>query len=344
MEKINYKKVSVVVTVLNEKKTIEGLLVSLFNQSKKPDEIVIVDGGSRDGTLLIVNEFAKKQKQIPLVVIKELGNISHGRNTGVKQAKFNIIAFTDAGCIAQRDWLLNLTKPFAENNNIAVAGFYTMKCDNAWQKASTLFLGITSSNFNKDTYLPSARSLAITKNILNDIEGFNEDLSLTAEDTFLGYLLVKKNIRIVPVKNALVSWEPPDSINGIMKKFFYYAKGDVETGIWWHPIKGFKTHNIKVVTIFIRYLFFVSILFLSNGYVFFIVIVSYMLWSVNKHKKGISEISVAFLVPIIQIFSDLSVMAGFCNGALLVVSKNTYNILYGIFQRFRKRSILDRRV
>jgi glycosyltransferase involved in cell wall biosynthesis len=349
MENLTFEKVSVVVTVLNEEKNIERLLLSLLNQSKMPNEIVIVDGGSIDRTLLEINKFARKQRQIDLHVIREPGNISHGRNVGIKKAKFNIIAITDAGCIAHRDWLFYLTKPFAENKNIAVAGFYSMKCDKIWQKASALFLGVTPNNFNKNTYLPSARSLAITKKVLKDISSFNEELSLTAEDTYLAYLLVKKNIRIIRVQNAIVTWDLPDSFVGTIKKFFYYAKGDVETGIWWHPIKGFKTHNIKVVTVFIRYLMFVGIFLISNrsnmsGDIFFIVIFMYVLWSVNKHKKNISEISTALIVPVIQILSDLSVMGGFISGVLSIVAKKKYNILYGILQRFGKRGVLDRRI
>ena len=50
-------KISFVATVFNEEKTITALLDSLFKQTKMPDEIIIVDGGSLDSTLSRIFNF-----------------------------------------------------------------------------------------------------------------------------------------------------------------------------------------------------------------------------------------------------------------------------------------------
>ena len=54
-------KISVVVPTLNEEINIAKFLDSLLNQTRKPDEIIISDGGSIDKTVFIINNYIKKK-------------------------------------------------------------------------------------------------------------------------------------------------------------------------------------------------------------------------------------------------------------------------------------------
>jgi len=69
-------KVSVIATVLNEGPAIRRLLDSLVAQTRAPDEVVIVDGGSSDDTVSILQDYAD-QGHLPLRVLDE-----PGANTG----------------------------------------------------------------------------------------------------------------------------------------------------------------------------------------------------------------------------------------------------------------------
>src|SRR3989304_5681633 len=102
-------KLSVCITVLNAEGLIAPLLQSILSQSKKPNEIVIVDGGSKDNTVEIIKHFQKKNKSIRLLLEKCLR--ARGRNLAVEISNNDIIAMTDAGCIAQKDWLEKITAP-----------------------------------------------------------------------------------------------------------------------------------------------------------------------------------------------------------------------------------------
>jgi len=53
-------RVSVICTVLNEGESIRRLMDSLVAQSRQPDEIVIVDGGSRDNTVAVIQEYSDR--------------------------------------------------------------------------------------------------------------------------------------------------------------------------------------------------------------------------------------------------------------------------------------------
>src|SRR5690349_15169839 len=103
--------VSVIMTVFNEADNIEGVLHSLEKQSRPPDEIVIVDGGSTDGTLTILQKHAKNSEVSLKVLSKPGANISQGRNAAIEAASHELIAATDAGVRLPSDWFEKLIEP-----------------------------------------------------------------------------------------------------------------------------------------------------------------------------------------------------------------------------------------
>lgn len=65
-------KISLCITVFNEEKSIKRLLTSIERQTKLPDEIVIVDGGSIDKTIDFLNKHKSYIKQVKIIVKKEI--------------------------------------------------------------------------------------------------------------------------------------------------------------------------------------------------------------------------------------------------------------------------------
>src|SRR4030042_6472316 len=195
-------KVSVCLTVFNEEESIVNLLRSLSMQAKKPDEGVIVDGGSTDNTISLMSglksEFNNNNIQFRILIDKG-ANIAKGRNIAIRNAVNRIIAQIDAGCIAKKDWLEKITDPFENKNVGLLAGFYEMKAKNSLQKALNTFHGIHPKKYNPKTFLPSARSVAFRKNVWEDIGGYWENLECAGEDTLFFYQAVKHNVKIVRV-------------------------------------------------------------------------------------------------------------------------------------------------
>ncbi len=311
--------VSVVCTVLNEEKTIAPLLDSLLTQTIAPKEIIIVDGGSKDHTQAIIRSYQEKNDHIYLVVKK--GNVAVGRNTAIAEAEYPIIAQIDGGCIAKADWLEKLTAPFENKETQVVAGFYEITCNSALSCAVAPFTGTTKRRYDQRSFMPSARSMAMRRSVWEAVGGYSEALGRAAEDTLFNYHLLLHHIEIVRVPEAIVYWEAPRSLGAMYRKFYQYAKSDVQTGIWWHPARRFSTHNIKVLTIFARYFVFGMTFSLSLWYPMFSSIALtifglYLLWSLVKLREDVEDFGALILVPVVQVFSDVTVMAGFIAGLL----------------------------
>lgn len=312
-------KVSVCVTTFNEsEETIQRLLDALSKQTLKPDEIIMVDASASpifNSQFSIYNQFSNLNLQI---INKLNTSRAEGRNIAIKKARNEIIAITDSGCIPQNDWLEEITKPFGPTSprlrgtiHVVVAGGYEMivkqslplRGRNNFEKAESVFLGVNTKNMGKD-FMPSARSMAFTKTIWKKAGGFPEDLNDTAEDTVFNLNLLNAGAKFVTAKNAIVDWEMPDSIKKFYLKIKNYAKGDAVSGIWWHPVKKWRTHNIKVASIIMRYLIFIIAFYIYQPF-FWLLAIIYLLFAYRKAKYwGI----------ILQLTSDFAAMQGFLSG------------------------------
>jgi glycosyltransferase involved in cell wall biosynthesis len=320
--------ISLCITVKNEEKMVGPLLDSIFAGTKKPDEIVIVDGGSTDSTLSVIYNLQftiyKKFPKIKFKIIKTKNTgIAAGRNLAIKKSMGDVIVQTDAGCIVKKDWLEKITRPFFEKflETDIVAGYYEMPAKGARQKVLSVYLGIPPQRYNKRNFIPSARSVAFRKDVWKKVGGYNEKLKNTGEDTLFFSEALRNNFKIDRVEGAKVIWEETRNLTfaKAIKKFFNYAKGDSKTKIWWHPTKQLMSHNIKISLIFARYCF--GILLVVYGFFYpvihvllFILVLLYLLYPICKWRDVITTFQGRLWLPIVQISSDFAVMAGFIAG------------------------------
>jgi glycosyltransferase involved in cell wall biosynthesis len=307
---------SVVITVLNEEKSISRLIESLLKQTKKPSEIVIVDGGSSDKTVELIRHFQKKNKVIRL--IQEGCTRAEGRNLGVDMAKNEIIAMTDAGCVADKNWLKRISDPFKNEGVDMVAGFYKIQIHSRFQKALAYFIGVTPRRFSIN-FLPSARSVAFRRGLWDRVGGFPEKMKDAGEDTVFNYLVLKEGASISRMKSAYVEWTIPNNFKDAIKKIFLYAKADAKSKILWNPSKGIASHNIKVLFVFIRYiivfiLFMYSFQYTSLIFILLLSLLLYILYSFRKVYIDTRDIKSGLWAVAIQFMSDFAVMFGFLAG------------------------------
>jgi len=221
--------VSLVATVRNEKNTIEAFVDSLLKQSIKPDEIIIVDGASTDGTRELLEKYSQRGD---VVLVSQDCNIAQGRNAGISRAKYNIIAVTDAGCIVTETWLSSILQCFEQNPQAdVVAGNFRFNCHSRFEEAVSL---ATFPPDRDDTeaarYYPSSRSLAFRKPAWEKAKGYPEWL-FVAEDTLFNIRLRQLGCHFVFAKDAIVRWRPRASWAALAKQRFNFARCNAQAGI-----------------------------------------------------------------------------------------------------------------
>lgn len=114
--------VSVIVPVYNAEKYLSCLIDSLLKQTLKEMEFIFVNDGSKDESLNILEEYAKKDERIVIIDKKNAG-VSAARNDGIRIAKGEFIGFADADdFVAENMYECLYTKAIEKNADIVSCG------------------------------------------------------------------------------------------------------------------------------------------------------------------------------------------------------------------------------
>lgn len=236
-------RVSLIATVLNEGDAIIRLMDSLREQSRQADEIVIVDGGSRDETVELIRGYSAA---LPVQVIVAPGaNISRGRNVAIAAATGDVIAVTDAGVRLTTDWLKELISPFESDPNLTgVAGFFVPDPHTIFEAAMGATVLPQREEIDAATFLPSSRSVAFKKSAWTSTGGYPEWLDY-CEDLVFDLRVKALAGRFAFAPDALVYFRPRGSLRSFYKQYYLYARGDGKADLWR------KRHLIRYATYFI---------------------------------------------------------------------------------------------
>lgn len=303
------KKASLALTVFNETKSIGILLNSILSQTRLPDEIIIVDGGSTDDTVKKIKDCKEKnsyfKKKLELIV-KPGENRPSGRNISIDNARNEIVAITDSGCELDKKWFEKITAPFSDYSIDLVSGYYKAASSSVFEKCLAPYVLVMPDRLNPKDFLPSARSMAFKKSVWKRAGGFPQEYPLN-EDYVFNLRLKKLGKKFYFVKDAIVYWLPRENIKKSFLMFYYFAKGDAQA----------KIIRPKVILIFARYTlgFFLLFLFLFSGSLFYLRIIFYILalyiiWSVSKNYYYVKKWQAIFLLPLIQFTADFAVLTG----------------------------------
>lgn len=221
--------ISLIVTTKNEAQALSRLLDSIAAQTRAPDEIVIVDGGSTDATLHILQAQASR---LPLRVISQPGaNISQGRNGAVHAAAGAIICSTDAGVRLDPRWLEEIVQPLEQQSAQVAAGFFTPDPCSVYETALAATTLPALSDIHPERFLPSSRSLAFTREAWARVKGYPEWLDY-CEDLVFDFSLRDAGYRIAFAPRAVVYFRPRESLGAFFKQYYRYARGDGKANLW----------------------------------------------------------------------------------------------------------------
>jgi glycosyltransferase involved in cell wall biosynthesis len=226
-------KVSVILTVLNEAQSLPRLLDSLAAQTLRPDQVIVADGGSTDGTLALL-QAEQARARLPLFILEQPGsNIAQGRNSAIAAARGEIIAVTDAGVRLAPEWLENLLAPFQEGSAkpVGVAGFFRPDPCTLFEVAMAATVLPELRDIKPDRFLPSSRSLAVRKEAAQMVGGYPEWLDY-CEDLVFDLRLKNLFRGFAFAPDALVFFRPRRTLGAFFKQYFRYARGDGKADLW----------------------------------------------------------------------------------------------------------------
>jgi len=228
------KRISLVSTVKNERKNIEAFLSSVICQTRPPDEFIIVDGGSKDGTIDVIKDYINNGMLIRLLVV-EGANISKGRNIAIENTSYDYIASADAGTTYDKDWLRNLCSflEHDDSNKIdVVCGFFLPECHNLYEECVGNLLYPKVNLVRWNSFVPSNRSVLFKKQCWRDMGGYPEWLPKgIGEDTYFFSQLRRAGYCFNYSENAICFWQPRENIFKLYKQYFYYARGSTIGGL-----------------------------------------------------------------------------------------------------------------
>ena len=224
--------VSIIVPVYNGADTIAACLESVLGQDYPADayDVIVVENGSTDDTTAIVQHFCTRHP-VRLFHSHERGP-AVARNLGLAMSEADIVAFTDADCIAHPDWLSELVKPYADPGIGGVGGAIL-----AYQHANRTVVETFSEecsplvNFvsGENEFLPHLYTAngSYRRSLLDEVGGFNPNL-VTAEDVDLAWRIqLRTGARLHYAPQAIIYHHHRSTCTGIARQYRQYGFGEI---------------------------------------------------------------------------------------------------------------------
>jgi glycosyltransferase involved in cell wall biosynthesis len=231
------RRVSVVVPVRNEEQSVGELLESLRAQTRKPDEVVICDGGSTDRTVAVAESFANRGLRVRLL---RAGPAFPGRarNLAIQAARFDLIALTDAGIRLDPRWLEHLVAPFeGDRPPDVVYGRYEPVHTSFRQRCIGLAF-VPPRDRRSGLRGSSVASMAMSHDVRTRTGDFREDLRSGEDLLFMRAISARRlSVRYAPA--AVAFWSPPLSFGVMFRRFAAFSHSGMRAGLareWQLPL------------------------------------------------------------------------------------------------------------
>ena len=311
---------SVVVTVRDDKEELGLLLHALASQTRPPTEVIIVDGGSTDGTRELAE--AWQPEMFPVRLLDAPGaNISAGRNIGIDAAQQEWIACTDAGCRPVAGWLEAFDA--ARDQADLLAGIYVVVGETPFERAlavalypqpdeigdESLFVRGWQRLFGKryEASRAATRSIAFTKAAWRAAGGFPEHV-YAGEDPAFSQAVLHAGLEVALVPEAAVDWRPRPTWSANARMYRGYARGSVGTG-------AFARHLVRALAWGAA-----PVLLVFGGTVGRLAVLAwwaaYLSLPVRRaHRAGMPAVE-WWRLPLVIAMKDLSQLAGATMGVL----------------------------
>ena len=317
--------ISLIFTVKNEADALPRLLDSIAAQTRAPDEIVVVDGGSTDATLAVLNERAKN---LPMKIIARPGaNISKGRNAAIRAAHGDIICSTDAGVRLNPAWIEELARPFAISYSPSadvVSGFFVPDPQGVFETALAATTLPVLADIKPEKFLPSSRSIAFRRRAWEQVNGYPEWLDF-CEDLIFDFALRDAGFRFAFAPRAVAHFRPRANLRAFLKQYYQYARGDGKANLW------FLRHVIRYATYLVALPLSIGLFFAVPLFGFGILVLGFLGMFFMPYKRLTpmlydspfgEKLRAVVWVPLIRVTGDVAKMIGYPVGVVWRLRNN----------------------
>jgi glycosyltransferase involved in cell wall biosynthesis len=299
-------KISLISTVKDAGPHIGEFLESVRAQTRAPDEVIICDGGSVDGTLETLRESGDVK-----VIVEDGANIPRGRILAIREASGDVIAVSDADCVLDPRWLEELARVIDSGADVAM-GFYRPITDSFFEVCSAATHLPDPHEVDPATFMPSSRSVAFRREAYEEAGGYPEWLEV-GEDMYLDHRLRENGADMRMAIDAVAHWRVRPTIEQTWTQYFRYAKGDAMAGMYpeRHVVR-FCTYGGAALLSRWR---LGRLLLLVGG-------IAYAARPIGRAFRMLSDRSPAekagavVAVPGLMLLTDLAKMAGYLSGQL----------------------------
>jgi len=305
--------VAVCATVKNEVEEIAELVQSLKAQSFAAHQLVIIDGGSDDGTLEALREATRDDDRF-LVKCAVGSNIAAGRNLAIAETEASVIAITDAGLHRSTNWLQSLVSTLESDPSAAGAfGYVLASPETTFEAALGAVVLPLPHQPRPERYPPSSGSVVFRRSWLDRVGGYPEWLA-HGEDLWLDRAIWAEGGFFRHARSADVGFRPRRSAGAFFRQYFNYAVGDGQAGMLWakHLIR-FASYVLGVILLCLWSAVSLSVLVVLMGVYFS---ASFRRAStMNRLASVPNPVRVLALIPCLRVLGDLAKMMGFVVGA-----------------------------
>lgn len=267
--------VSVIIPALNAEKTLARCLNAIKNLNfpKSRLEIILVDNGSKDGTLGIAKRFKARIFVKPSLSIGEL------RNFGARYARGSILAFIDSDIIVPKDWL-KIGIPYLNERKVGMVGsLYTIPKNASWIAKTWELLRERKvvGEVSELDWLPAGN--IINKSTFDELRGFSH--IKTSEDVDLGLRAKEMGYKVVSDKRLkAIHLGEPRGIADFLKRRIWQSSTQIELFF------SHKKKRLYMLIFSLYHLIFISFL-----------IISFIMWAITRESKPLTLALIFFILP-----------------------------------------------
>ena len=207
---------SIITVVLNNKKTIERCIKSVLSQKFQDREYIVVDGGSKDGTLEILEKY--KKKGIDKIISKKDQNMWAAMNRGIKISRGEIICMLNSDDFFTAN-ALNIVAKYFKNNDIDYF-FGAVKKRKVFYHFNPEFI-----DYKFNCYPSHSVSFFVKKSVQKKIGLYDSNLKFCADYDFFYKLFKNKKYKYLNSKKTeIIGHFSSDGVSskiGFFKTLYY---------------------------------------------------------------------------------------------------------------------------